>query len=128
MSLKKQILNQLSLFTSLSTLICCAIPSLLVILGFGAVFSSLISFFPQIIWLSENKIIVFIISGFLLLANWVIFLKTKKQLACEINLGEKPKEATACDESKGLSSWILYISTTLWIIGFFFAFLVKYFI
>ena len=78
MSLKKQILNQLSLFTSLSTLICCAIPSLLVILGFGAVFSSLISFFPQIIWLSENKIIVFIISGFLLLANWVIFLKTKK--------------------------------------------------
>jgi mercuric ion transport protein len=126
MNLKNQILNQLSLFTSFSTLICCALPSLLVILGFGAVFSSLIGLFPQIIWLSEHKIIVFSVSGLMILINWIVFLKTKKIQACEIQ--ENSNQPTACEESKSLSNWILYISTILWMTGAFFAFLIKYFI
>lgn len=49
----------LSLFTSASTLICCALPALLVTLGAGAALSSLISVVPQLVWLSEYKLPIF---------------------------------------------------------------------
>ena len=39
-------LNYLSLFTSLSTLLCCALPSLLVLLGLGATVASVLSRYP----------------------------------------------------------------------------------
>ena len=45
----------LSLFASSSTLVCCALPALLVALGAGAALSSLVSVFPQVVWLSEHK-------------------------------------------------------------------------
>ncbi|MCY7305905.1 MAG: hypothetical protein LH632_07110 [Rhodoferax sp.] len=44
-----------SLFTSSGTLVCCALPALLVGLGAGAALSSLVSAVPQIVWLSEHK-------------------------------------------------------------------------
>lgn len=59
-SLKQtQASSLLSLLTSSSTLVCCAIPALLVALGAGAALSSLVSVFPQIVWLSEHKLLVF---------------------------------------------------------------------
>jgi hypothetical protein len=48
-------LSALSLFTSFSTLICCALPALLVALGAGAVLSTLVSHVPQLVWVSEHK-------------------------------------------------------------------------
>lgn len=56
----------LSLFASSGTLVCCALPALLVTIGAGASLSSLISFFPDIVWLSENKAVVFIFAGLIL--------------------------------------------------------------
>lgn len=123
MKLKKQFLNQLSLFTSFSTLICCALPSLLVMLGLGVAVSGLVSVFPQIIWLSEHKGWVFGISGSLIVLNWILYLRPQQTQACDIDAGQ-----TACAESKDLSFWILALSTALWMTGAFFAFLVKYFI
>ena len=55
-----------TLFASSSTLICCAIPALLVALGAGATLSTLISIFPKIVWISERKIEVFIFAGVML--------------------------------------------------------------
>ncbi|MGQ2966894.1 MAG: hypothetical protein ACT6QL_13855, partial [Methylophilus sp.] len=52
-------LNLLSLFTSGSTLICCALPATLVAIGSVATLTSLISQFPQLIWISEHKPLVF---------------------------------------------------------------------
>ena len=49
----------LGLFTSMSTLICCALPALLVSLGLGATMVGLVSSVPQLIWISENKVMVF---------------------------------------------------------------------
>lgn len=61
-----------SLMASSSTLVCCAIPALLVTLGAGAALSSLVAVFPQIVWLSEHKLLVF---GFaicaMILAGWM---------------------------------------------------------
>jgi hypothetical protein len=53
----------LSLFTSGGTLICCALPALLVAVGAGAALSSLVSVFPQLVWLSEHKVWVFGVAG-----------------------------------------------------------------
>jgi hypothetical protein len=41
------------------TLVCCALPALLVMLGAGASLAGLVSVFPQIVWLSEHKALVF---------------------------------------------------------------------
>ena len=45
----------LSLFASTSTLLCCALPALLITLGAGAVMAGLTAAFPGIMWLSANK-------------------------------------------------------------------------
>ena len=51
--------NIISLFTSGSTLICCALPASLVAIGSAATLTSLVSNFPQLIWISEHKLMVF---------------------------------------------------------------------
>ena len=61
-SSKNLIVPSLSLFTSLGTLLCCALPSLFVAIGAGAVLAGLISNMPFLIVLSKYKIILFIIS------------------------------------------------------------------
>lgn len=52
-----------TLATSASTLLCCALPALLVALGAGAVLASRVSVFPQLVWVSEHKIEVFVLAG-----------------------------------------------------------------
>lgn len=59
----------LSLFASSSTLVCCALPALLVALGAGAALSSLVSVFPQVVWLSEHKVELFVFAGMALAAS-----------------------------------------------------------
>lgn len=59
----------LSLFASSGTLVCCALPALLVALGAGAALSSLVSVFPQVVWLSEHKVELFAIAGVAMAAS-----------------------------------------------------------
>lgn len=62
----------LSLFASSGTLVCCALPALLVTLGAGAALSSLIALFPQVVWLSEHKAELFAFAGaVLLVGGWL---------------------------------------------------------
>ena len=58
-----------SLFASSGTLVCCALPALLVSLGAGAVMSSLVSAVPQLVFLSEHKEALFIFAGLMLAAS-----------------------------------------------------------
>ena len=48
-----------ALFTSVTTLVCCVLPAVLVSLGAGAAVVGLVTAFPQLIWLSEHKGLVF---------------------------------------------------------------------
>jgi len=57
---KTKHISLLTLFSSGGTLICCALPALLVSLGAGAVMASVVSSVPQIVWFSEHKLGVFI--------------------------------------------------------------------
>ena len=50
--------NFFSLFASSSTLICCALPAVFVLLGAGASFASLLSAFPFLIILSQYKLAI----------------------------------------------------------------------
>ena len=54
--MKDSIASIFSLFTSSSTLFCCALPAIFVMMGAGASFASFVSAFPFLITLSVYKI------------------------------------------------------------------------
>lgn len=73
MSLKQNAaITTLSLFTSVGTLVCCALPALFVALGAGATLAGLVADFPQLVWLSAHKGWVFGASGILLVIAGVM--------------------------------------------------------
>lgn len=114
----KRALTFLSLFTSSATLICCALPALLVTLGAGAALAGLVGNFPHLIWFSEHKEIVFSVGAILLIsAGTLRWLSSKK--ACPID----PEKAAACQSSRDFSVWIYWVSVGIYMIGAFFAFL-----
>ena len=67
-------LSWLALVTSAGTLICCALPIVLVTLGLGATVAALTSSFPILVKLSMHKAWIFAISGALVLvAGWLMW-------------------------------------------------------
>jgi len=116
-------LNLLSLFTSGSTLICCALPATLVAIGSVATLTSLISHFPQLIWISEHKPLVFGLAGaMLLLAGWMQW--RARFLPCPADA----KLAALCMQTRRQSLWIYWVSVVIFLIGSFFAFVAPLFI
>lgn len=107
-----------SLFTSLGTLLCCAIPSALVLLGFGAVLASFLGNFPQLIWLSENKGLVFGLS-FLMLGLSFIAQKYAQAQFCPIDKNEE------CESTKKWSKPVFLLSLVINGIGVFYAFILP---
>src|SRR5688572_11122802 len=56
---ESRVLSYLSLFTSVGTLLCCALPSLLVLLGLGVTVASVLASAPWLATLSRHKSWVF---------------------------------------------------------------------
>ena len=108
----------ISLFASTSTLICCALPALLVSLGAGASLASLVSVFPQIVWVSENKEFIFLISSLLMIMGGVFQLRNR-YAPCPID----PVLGQACLKTRKVSLSIYLISLFLLLIGGWFAFI-----
>lgn len=115
-----KLLNFFSLFGSLSTLLCCALPVTLVSIGMGATFASLTSTFPQVVWLTSHKDILFIITGVLLALSFYLMKKSKMQ-ACPIDQGQKD----ACETSKSSSLYIFYFSAFLYVVGLLFSYVIP---
>lgn len=113
----KRIFPFATLFLSLSTLICCALPALFVMVGAGATFASLLGVFPQLIWFSEHKGIVFIVAGVLLFAN--LAMRTFVPPQCPAD----PRLAAECARAQRISTVVLYVSLVAYLIGGFFAFI-----
>lgn len=116
----KKLWSFLTLFASASTLLCCALPALLVSLGMGAAFSSFLSQFPQLIWLSENKNSVFCVAG-LSLAVAGYFQWRAQFEPCPID----PQLRDACLWSRRWGLRLYVCSVLIFFIGFFFAFLIA---
>jgi hypothetical protein len=107
----------LSLLASSSTLICCALPALLVTLGAGAALSSLVSVFPQIVFLSEHKGPLFGIAALMLAAGG--WLQWRNRYApCPID----PALRDACLRTRKQSLRIWWVAVVLMLIGAWFAF------
>jgi hypothetical protein len=121
MSLRNNIVSTLALFGSLGTLICCALPILFVSLGAGAVVAGLVSAVPQIVWLSEHKVPLFIFAGVMLLLSGISRYMTRSA-PCPID----PAQAKACMRMRRFSAGIFYFSLAIYCAGFFFAFIAIY--
>lgn len=115
-------INAFTLLTSSSTLICCALPATLVGIGAVATLTSLVTAFPQLIWISEHKVIVFGLAGSMLLLAGVIQWRTRK-LPCPTD----PYSARQCEKTRKQSLWVYWGSLGLFLIGCFFAFIAPIF-
>jgi len=120
---KTKHLSLLTLFTSGGTLICCALPALLVSLGAGAVMASVVSSVPQIVWFSEHKLGVFIFAGVMLSISGFLQWQARS-LPCPSD-----KElAELCNKTRVSSLNIYIFSVCVFLIGGFMAFLAPWLI
>ena len=117
---RESVVSYLTLFGSMSTLICCALPALLVSLGLGAVMAGLASNVPGLIWASENKAILFGLSGIMLAGNGLL-LWTNRNAPCPID----PKLRDACIKGRKTSKVFYFISLFVFLIGFGFAYILP---
>ena len=109
----------LSLFTSFSTLICCALPALLISIGMGASLASFVSAFPWIIFISKYKIQTFISAAVLLIFSVYLFWQGRNA-PCPSD----PIQAKICSKLRFINLIMLFISLVTFLVGFFFAFIV----
>jgi hypothetical protein len=107
----------LSLFASSSTLVCCALPALLVALGAGAALSSLISVFPQVVWLSEHKEALFAFAGLAMVASGALQWRNRNA-PCPTD----PALRRACLKTRKMALRVYGFSVPLYLIGGWFAF------
>ena len=115
---KTKHLSLLSLFSSGGTLICCALPALLVSLGAGAVMASVVSSVPQIVWFSEHKLGVFIFAGVMLSISGLLQWQARS-LPCPSD-----KElAEICNKTRVNSLRIYIFSICVFLVGGFMAFI-----
>jgi hypothetical protein len=119
-NLRPALLSYFSLFTSVSTLLCCALPSLLVLLGLGATVASALSFLPWLAMLSRHKQWTFAVSGFLIALSFLnmhyVAPRLQKRQRCDAD------DPNACADTTKASRLLLWISAAIYAVGFFVAF------
>ena len=110
-------LTWFTLFTTTSTLVCCALPIIFVTLGLGATVAAMTSALPFLITLSQYKIWVFGFSGLMLLISGWLMFRPGRHCPTEKKLGE------TCTAAFKWNKRIYWFSVVIWCIGFFAAFL-----
>jgi mercuric ion transport protein len=113
------VLTYFSLFTSLSTLLCCALPSLLVLFGLGASVASMLAFMPWLVTLSRHKPWTFAVSGILIALSFVNMYYISPRIRAKQCGADDP---SACEEASKLSKVLLWISAGIYAVGVFVAY------
>jgi len=93
----------------------------LVSLGLGAVLAGLAANIPALIWVSENKVGVFIFSGVMLLINGLI-LWNNRNAPCPTD----PQLREACTKGRKLSLHLYSVSLVIYLTGFLFAYAIPF--
>jgi hypothetical protein len=102
----------LVLFASSTTLVCCALPILLVSIGLGAVSASLFASLPFLVTMAQYKAWMFAGSGgVLVLAAWLLFRPGR---ACPAD----PVLAEQCDKAHRWNKRFYWVSVGIWVAGF----------
>ena len=117
MNLRNIVLETLTVLSSFSTLLCCALPALLVSIGAGAALASVVSVVPQLVWLSEHKVPLFAFAGVVLALSGISAYRNRRA-SCPAD----PVQAASCIRLRRWSARIFYLSAAIYAIGFFFAF------
>lgn len=99
---------------SLGTLICCALPSLLVVLGLGTTVAAVVSAAPWLVVLSRHKVWVFFAAGVLIVASRFY----TERIAPRLSVG-----GAACPRPLSRATrWVWWTSVVLYVAGAFVAF------
>jgi hypothetical protein len=111
----------LSLFGSFGTLVCCALPSLMVVLGLGTTLAGWVGRFPQLVWLSDNKAWLFGISAALLTVTFFV-RRWAAKLPCPVEAREN------CEVTRRWSGWVYWFAVGVTLFGVIFTFVLPHFL
>lgn len=106
----------LALFTSTGTLICCALPALVVAIAGGSAMVSLLSTFPWLVTLSKYSGWIFLIAGIMIFFSGILILKPKGSLACSITGGK------GCEAAGRFQNMMFWTSVVIYSFGLFTAY------
>ena len=112
--------NFISLFASSSTLICCALPSVFIVIGAGATFASIISLFPFLVVISKYKVSITLVSLLILVFAGYINYRTY-YLPCPAD----PELGRICLQTRKRSRSIYYFSVILFTFATIFTYLIP---
>ena len=122
---ENRLLSYVALFSSLGTLLCCALPSLLVLLGLGATLASFLSAVPWLVTLARRREIVFIVSGVLIGSDFVYVYWLSPRLKAQGQACSIEDSTTACDTATRVSRIALWVAAVIYAVGFFTAYLLA---
>jgi hypothetical protein len=109
-----------ALVASSATLVCCVLPAVMVSLGAGAALAGLVTAVPQLVWLSERKLLVFTIAGVLLAAGGALLWRARR-LPCPVD----PVAARSCTRLRRISASLYGLSLIAYVLGLLFAFVLP---
>lgn len=114
---KQHSVTWLALFTSLSTLLCCALPIVLVSLGLGTTYAAMTDSAPWLVTLGKYKVITFTLAGTLIAASFWLSYRPGRSCPSE------PQLAEHCHRLQKWNKRLLFLAAGAWGIGFFAAYL-----
>ena len=109
---ESRLLGYLGLFTSVGTLLCCALPSVFVLLGFGATVASVLASAPWLVSLSRHKGWIFGIAALLVAANFYYVYQIAPRLLVERGACSRD-DPDACARATRVSRVLLWCSASL---------------
>jgi hypothetical protein len=113
-------LAALALVLCSSTLVCCALPAFLVLLGAGSVLATALSWWPGLAVLSEQKTVVFgLAAAALVIAG--VGMRRSARLPCPLD----PQAAQRCRQRRRQAQALYALSCSLFAIGSFAAFVLP---
>ncbi len=113
---REKIISFFALFGSTGTLLCCALPAALAAVAGGAAVGTILSAFPWLIPLSQNKAWIFIGAGGLIVFNAILVVRPKGKVACSITGGK------GCEVAGAFQKFLLSASIAIYAAGTFMAY------
>ena len=113
-------LTATSLVTSISMCICCALPAFLLLLGGGPILAALFTSFPKLLLIEKYSVLLFIVSGSLILASGVLRWQNKNY-ACPTD----PKEEKTCSRLNCFNKYLYIFTIIIFTIGGFSTFILP---
>jgi mercuric ion transport protein len=113
---ERRLLGYLGLFSSVGTLLCCALPSLLVLLGFGASVASVLASAPWLVTLSRHKAWLFAASALLIAGDFYYVYRLAPRLLARS--GACGVDDATCAGASRTARGLLWVSALLLVAGF----------